>query len=63
MKALQITDYSDPLMWYREMVGKYVPYRSEEPDVFWSREPAGYTNVVRKSDAVVVDVPDDTQMY
>jgi hypothetical protein len=63
MKVLKITDCSDSLMWYRNLIGKYVPYRSEDPDVFWSRETAGYTNIVQKIDAEIVEVPDDTKLY
>ncbi|MGA7204674.1 MAG: hypothetical protein WBX27_08605 [Specibacter sp.] len=41
-------------MWYAGMVGQLVPLLREESDVYLSREPAGYTNIVRKTDAKAV---------
>lgn len=60
-KGLLIHKCSDPMMWYRGMVGQRVPYLGEwrdTPDVFKSREPAGYVNIVKKTDATVVDSED-----
>lgn len=51
-------------MWYAGMVGQRVPYLGEwrdAPDVFKSREPAGYVNIVKKTDATVVDSEDLNQ--
>ena len=48
-------------MWYAGIVGQRVPYLGEwrdAPDVFKSREPAGYVNIVKKTDATVVDSED-----
>ncbi len=44
----------DPLMWYASFVGETVPYVREEKDHFISREPDGYVNIVKKSDAEIV---------
>lgn len=55
MKQLRITGCSDRLMWYSGLVGELVPFLREEPDVYLSREPAGFVNIVRKADACVVD--------
>lgn len=57
MKAIRIIKCSDPsLLWYRDKVGDIVEYIREEVDVFWSREPAGYTNIIFRSDAEIVDI-------
>lgn len=45
-------------MWYSKFVGQTVPYLgewSDTPDVYKSREPAGYINIVKKSDAQIVE--------
>lgn len=42
------------MMWYAGLVGQLVPLLREENDVYLSREPEGYTNIVRKRDAKVV---------
>lgn len=55
MKVLQITSCSDPMMWYSDKIGEEVPFIREEGDYFWSREPAGYANIVRKKDAVIIN--------
>lgn len=57
-RELLIHRCSDPHMWYAGVVGQRVPYLGEwrdTPDVFKSREPAGYVNIVKKSDALVVE--------
>jgi len=60
MKALRITRCADLLMWYAPLVGKVVPYLGEWPESgYKSREPGGYTNVVRFGDAVIIEVSDD----
>lgn len=59
MKALKIISCSDSLMWYRNKVGEVVTLAKPEhadPDIYWSREPAGYLNIVKKRDAEVVEV-------
>lgn len=57
-KELLIHSCPDSQMWYRGLVGQRVPYLGEwrdTPDVFKSREPAGFVNIVKKSDATIVD--------
>lgn len=59
MKLLQITDCKDPMMWYADKVGECVPYVRTYEDCYLSREPAGYTNIVKLQDAEIVDVQDE----
>lgn len=63
MKALKITHCNDRLMWYADHVGKTVPLVREEADGYVSREPAGYTNIVKKKDAAIVDVHPSQVLY
>lgn len=62
MKMLKITDCSDSMMWYRDHIGDVVPFLGTDQDVrgpiYWSREPAGYKNIVFCTDAEVVEVDD-----
>lgn len=61
MKALKIIDCTDPMMWYRDMVGETVTlarHPDVDQDVYWSREPAGYLNIVHKKDAEVIEIAD-----
>lgn len=53
-KMILITGCSDPLMWYKNEVGNFFALIKEYDDCFLTREPAGFTNVVRKSDARLV---------
>lgn len=58
MKALKIINCSDPMMWYRDMVGETVVLARAtdyDPNVYWSREPAGYLNIVQKQDAELIE--------
>ena len=62
MKALRIIKCSDSMMWYRDMVGQTVVLARAtdcDPDVYWSREPAGYLNMIYKQDADVIEVEDE----
>jgi hypothetical protein len=56
MKQLLITKCSNPLMWYRDLVGQVVPLvRDLHDERCWlSREPEGFANIIRKTDAVVL---------
>lgn len=54
-KVLLITGCTDPLMWYAGLVGQEVPFLIEHPDCYMGREPAGYSNMVHKKDAEIVD--------
>jgi hypothetical protein len=55
MKQLLITQCSDSQMWYAGLVGKTVPLLREEPEGYFSRESKGYTNIVRKEDAEIIN--------
>ena len=58
MLVLLIVKCPDPSMWYHSFIGKTVPYEGgwrDTPDVFKSREPAGYVNIVKRADAVIMD--------
>lgn len=56
MKMLRILRCPDRMMWYRDLVGQLVPLIGIWPESgYASREPAGYSNVVRFEDAEVVD--------
>jgi hypothetical protein len=57
MKLLKIKKCSDPHLWYSGMIGESVPFLREFEDCYMSREPAGFSNVVRKEDAEVIDGP------
>jgi hypothetical protein len=57
VQLLRITQCQDPQLWYAGMVGKLVPRRYWTPeDGYVSSEPAGFTNFVRTTDAVQVDM-------
>ncbi|WP_439861617.1 hypothetical protein [Pseudomonas sp. MBLB4136] len=53
-RELLITGCRDPLMWYADLVGQRVPLVRIEADCYLSREPAGWTNMVYKTDAEIV---------
>ena len=59
MKALKIMRCSDSLMWYCDKVGETVQLVREYDDCYMSREPAGYLNIVRLEDALVIEISDD----
>jgi hypothetical protein len=63
MKALLITQCSDRLMWYRNLIGVTVPFLRQYHDCFMSREPAGYANIVKLNDATIVEVSELCQLY
>jgi hypothetical protein len=59
MKALKIIGCKDTMMWYHNKVGETVTLAKPadaDPDVYWSREPAGYLNIVKKQDAQLIEV-------
>lgn len=51
---LLIKKCSDSMLWYRDLVGQTVPMIKEVDEGYLSREPAGYTNIVRREDAEVL---------
>ncbi|EKT4458364.1 hypothetical protein QEL94_004336 [Pseudomonas putida] len=63
MRKLKIVGCTDPMMWYAGLVGQVVSLVREEADCYWSREPAGHINIVRKSDARAVWVDQDGKEY
>lgn len=57
LRELLITGCTDPMMWYADKVGQRVPLLGIWPESgYRSREPAGYSNVVRFADAEIVEV-------
>lgn len=54
MAQLLIKKCSDPQLWYANLVGQKVVLLREDSEGYWSREPAGYTNIVRRDDAQVI---------
>lgn len=57
-RMLLILQCPDPMMWYANKVGQQVPYLRTYPgeQVHISREPDGYTNIVKMADAIIVKV-------
>ena len=57
---LKVNQCSDSLLWYNKKVGQLIPYLGEDEDrrgpIFWSREDAGYKNIVFQCDAEIVEV-------
>ena len=62
MKALRIVQCSDGLMWYNQHVGAIVPFLRQDTEYFWSREPAGYSNIVLLADAEVIEIASETEI-
>lgn len=56
--ALLITGCDDSMLWYSNKIGDIVPFISADTDpkgpIYWSREPAGYRNIVFQKDAKIV---------
>lgn len=63
MKALKITACADRSRWYRDLVGQVVPLVRHISEGYLSREPAGYSNVVRGHEAEIIEVSDDQKFY
>lgn len=64
--VIKINQCPDKMMWYSGMVGKYVPFVRQllAENCFISREPkTGYTNIVRVSDAELVEIVGDEIDY
>ena len=53
---LKIVRCSDSQMWYSDKIGQYVPFLGYIESDYKSREPAGYVNIVRRSDAVLEEI-------
>lgn len=56
MTRIRIEKCSDPQLWYADLVGQEVPYIREIDEGYLSREPAGYTNIVRREDGRVINL-------
>jgi hypothetical protein len=60
MKVIKIISCSDRLLWYRDLIGQTVPFLGEDIDrgekIYWSREVAGYKNLVRAKDAEIIEL-------
>lgn len=61
-KVLKIIECSDSQYWYSDMIGKYVPYVRAHPneDIYISREPEGYVNIVKMCDAELLEIEADS---
>lgn len=55
MKAIRIVQCSDSMMWYRDKVGHIVDFLHEDDQYYWSREPAGYSNIIKRQDGEIVE--------
>lgn len=62
MKALFITQCSDSLMWYRNLVGSTVPFLKQYDDCYMSLEPDGYLNIIKLCDAKIVELEELTNV-
>lgn len=56
MKKIKITGACSPCMWYAALQGREFQVIYEEHDCYWTCEPAGYKNIVMKSDAIVLEM-------
>ena len=56
MKMIKIVRCTDPMLWYADKVGELVPFLGTWPEAFKSKEDAGYVNIVKFEDGVVVDI-------
>lgn len=63
MMALRIVACADRSWWYRDLVGKVVPLVQHIPEGYLSREPAGYSNVVKRQEAEIIGVSKDQKFY
>lgn len=55
-RQLRITQCSDSALWYKDLVGSVVPLLAVESDCYLSREPSGYTNIVKLEDGVIEEI-------
>lgn len=55
MRALRIIKCSDSMLWYARLVGQVVELVREIDIGYYSREPAGYLNIVRRDDAEIIE--------
>lgn len=59
---LFITKCSDPLYWYKDLVGHHIPLVREDSNFYWSRELISphCINIINKNDAEVVTAVNDS---
>ncbi|QZA80269.1 hypothetical protein [Deefgea piscis] len=55
-RMLRINQCTDAAMWYADKVGQLVPFFGAWSDGYKSREDAGHTNIVKFSDAEIVEI-------
>lgn len=60
-KMILVTGCSDSLMWYKTEVGSFFALIKEYEDCYLTREPSGFTNIIRKQDAKLVSLDEMTQ--
>jgi len=60
---LKIVDCHDSLMWYAKHIGECFPFVRMVEEGFMSREPAGYLNIVRYYDAILLDENDNEVIF
>jgi hypothetical protein len=60
MIVVKIKDCSDSMMWYRDLIGKHVPFvrYSLSDGAVMCREPDGYSNIVKIRDAEIIELKD-----
>ena len=56
MKFLLVQKYSDVTDWYADRVGQYLPYLRSDDHWHWSQDKRGFSNVVDKNDAIIVEL-------
>jgi len=53
--GIKIVGFSDHRMWYSQYrIGDILPWVRTETDCYISREPGGYTNIIKLSDGELV---------
>ena len=56
MKVIKVLRCSDSMMWYYHHVGETFPLLREYETEFLTREPSGYTNIIKKMDGILIDL-------
>lgn len=54
MKA-KIISANNSCLWYANKIGQVIEIERETFDFYWSREDAGYINIIYKDDVEIVD--------
>lgn len=52
---IKIIKCGSPMLWYYRHVGKTFRLLREDDEGYWTRQPEGYLNVVRKQDAEIIE--------